>query len=418
MVSTRPAWLAHGGRIPSAPTWLIASSATIAWIASALYMIHFGATWHLDLRVYRAAGHELYSGGDPFVGLFTANRLPFTYPPFALLVLSPLALGPLVFIETLWWLLSASALVALLFVLLEAERARSATPGGGHQPPALRRRSLAIAAVIAAVSTLALEPVRSNMNYGQINVLLMLLVVLDCTRARSRWRGVLVGVAAAIKLTPLIYLAFFLVRRDLRAALRGTVTFVLASLVAWAVLPSESARFWFHEATDAKRTGPIGGVSNQSWEGLLNRSPFHSGLPATLAWVVLSLLTLACGLALARRLVAADRSTEAVLALALTELLISPVSWTHHWSWLVIVPIVTASTWRRHRGVAWLLVGLVVLGISAPYWWVPPGAAFDLGSNALVVWGAATLVVWTIAELRDRPVSRSDFRDRPSTALA
>jgi alpha-1,2-mannosyltransferase len=267
------------------------------------------------------------------------------------------------------------------------------------------------------VSTLALEPVRSNMDYGQINLLLMLLVVLDCTRATSRWRGALIGVAAAVKLTPLVYLGFFIVRRDLKSSIRGAGTFLVVSLLAWAVLPKESARYWLHEAGDAARTGPIGSVSNQSWEGLLNRSPFHGGSLAAIGWVVLSLATLACGLTLARRLVVSNRATEAILALALTELLISPVSWTHHWSWLVVAPIVVVSLWDRHRGVAWLLVALLVLGIVAPYWWVPRGPALDIAGNALVIWGAATLVIWTVAELRYRPVpTRGAIR--PSGALA
>jgi alpha-1,2-mannosyltransferase len=128
---------------------------------------------------------------------------------------------------------------------------------------------------------------------------------------------------------------------------------------------------------------------------------------------LLSCATLACGLTLAHRLVASNRSTEAILALALTELLISPVSWTHHWSWLVVAPIVVWSIWDRHRGVAWLLSGLVLLGIVAPYWWVPRGPAFDIAGNALVIWGAATLVIWTIAELRYHPAAPSGGPIRP-----
>src|ERR1700722_7772368 len=222
-------WVATMRRISGLPTGVVAGVAVVVWALSALYMWHFGPSWHLDLRVYRAADRKLFSGGNPFVGLFTANKLPFTYPPFALVVLTPLDFGPLGLVEALWWLASSAALVASLFLLLEAERARAAGNRERHDERRLRLRSLAIAAAIGAVATLALEPVRSNMNYGQINLILMLLVVCDLTCANSRWRGVMVGLAAAIKLTPLVYLGYFLVRRDQRSFLRGGATFVVAT---------------------------------------------------------------------------------------------------------------------------------------------------------------------------------------------
>jgi hypothetical protein len=96
-----------------------------------------------------------------------------------------------------------------------------------------------------------------------------------------------------------------------------------------------------------------------------------------------------------------------VLALAFVELLVSPISWTHHWSWLVIAPIAVVSLWRSHRVVAWLLVALVVIAVVAPYWWITHGPLSAVASNALVIGGAAALVVWTIAELRsDGPSDR------------
>jgi alpha-1,2-mannosyltransferase len=166
------------------------------------------------------------------------------------------------------------------------------------------------------------------------------------------------------------------------------------------VLPAESARYWFHEALDAKRTGDVGGVSNQSLEGLFNRAPFHGGGIATVLWAVLGVATLACGVLLVRRLSAGAHPAETILALALVELLVSPISWTHHWSWLVLAPLAVVSLWSRQRLVAWLVVALVALGVAEPYWWVQNGPVSDLASDSLVIAGALTLVVWTIAELR------------------
>jgi alpha-1,2-mannosyltransferase len=398
-------WVTTIRRINDIPTGVIATAAVVVWILSALYMWHFGPSWHLDLRVYRAADRKLFAGVNPFVGLFTANQLPFTYPPFALVVLSPLAFGPLGLVEALWWLLSSAALVALLFLLLEARRSRDPIGAGRFDERRFRLRSFAIAAALGAVATLALEPVRSNMNYGQINLILMLLVVCDLTTVNPRWRGPMVGLAAAIKLTPLVYLGYFLVSRDQKSFLRGGATFVVATAATWLALPSESALYWFHEVASPGRTGDVASVSNQSWDGLLNRAPFHGGGLATMLWVVLGVATIATGVLLVRRRSVQERPAETILVLALVELLISPISWTHHWSWLVVAPIAAVSLWRRHRAVASLLVALVVLAVAAPYWWITHGPLSDLASDSLVIGAAAALVAWTVAELRSAPAA-------------
>ena len=335
-------------RIRATPTWVVVVAAVVMWSLSAFYIFYFGTHWHLDLQVYRAAGEALYHGGQPFKDFYTESHLPFTYPPFALLLLSPLSLGTLGLMEALWWVASGAALVFTLYRLLTvntgvAPEAHGTAPSGLAMP---KQRALAVAALMTATATLILEPVRSNMTYAQINLFLMLLVVVDLTSAQTKktwWRGCLVGLAAAIKLTPLVYLAAFLVRRDWRSLARGAATFVVATALSWLVLSSDSTLYWFHEATDAQRTGPIAIVSNQSWNGLLRRPPFHWGHLTAVLWVFLIVGTVACGLFLAARLTAANRTAETIVALSLTELLVSPVSWTHHWSWLAIVPIAVVS---------------------------------------------------------------------------
>jgi alpha-1,2-mannosyltransferase len=389
----------------------VATAAAVVWLVSAGVMFHFGAHWHLDLRVYRSAGHALFHGGRPFKDVFTESHLPFTYPPFALLVLSPLSLGRLGVIEALWWLASSAALVFTLYRLLMVDTGETPqNPGAAPatlSPPAPaalgmpKQRALAVAALLGAAATLALEPVRSNMDYAQINLFLMLLVVVDLTAKQSKrpwWRGCLIGLAGAVKLTPLLYLAAFMVQRDWRSLARGVGTFVVATGLSWLILPSDSALYWFHEATNADRTGPIAIVSNQSWNGLLHRPPFHWGHLTTVLWVILVIATLACGVFLAARLMAENRTVETIMALSLTELLVSPVSWTHHWSWVAIAPIAAVSLWRVHRAVARLLVVLVALAVAAPYLWIQHGPLSYVAGNALVLMGAAVLVVWTAAE--------------------
>lgn len=383
--------MAWAGRVPT--PW-ITGGAVAVWLLSAAYMIRFGGSWHLDLRVYRGAGRSLFHGGSPFTQLFTASQLPFTYTPFALLILSPLALGALGLVESIWWMVSAVCLVgAAVLMLISA----FPMPAG---------RAWAVAGLLGGVTTLALEPVRSNFDYGQINVILMVMVVSDLTWVRSRGRGVLVGLAAAIKLTPLIYLVYFAVARAWRPLLVSVATFIVVTAVSWAVLPSGSDQYWLREFYDAKRTGPLGIPSNQSWNGMLHRAPFDGGHLGTAMWAVLSLVTLAGGIVLTRRLVAGVRTAEAVMVLALTEVLVSPVSWTHHWSWLALAPIVAASVARVHRSVAAALMVLVGLAVFAPYLWIRHTLFADLASNSLVLGAAVVLVVWLVAEVR-RPAARS-----------
>jgi alpha-1,2-mannosyltransferase len=248
---------------------------------------------------------------------------------------------------------------------------------------------------------LVLEPVRSTVDYGQINLLLMVLVVVDLHQPLPRFRGLAIGLAAAVKLTPIVYLLFFAVRRDWRSVGQGVACFGVLSLVAWFVLPGDSALYWLHEATDAARTGPVGAVSNQSWNGMLHRAPFLGGSTVGVAWVVLCSGTVLVGALVARRL-ASDRRplVESVLVLALVEVLITPVSWSHHWSWIAAAPLVAASLWRAHRWSAVLVIAMIVVSIAAPYWWgIRRGVGSFVADNSLVLVGAAVLLTSALALL-------------------
>jgi alpha-1,2-mannosyltransferase len=355
------------------------------WLLVGLYMLHWGRSWNLDLEVYRRAGLLLRHGGQPYRATFTIHRLAFTYPPFALFALNPLSWGPLPVVRTLWWLLNAGCLVTLLALAL-------------RQTTRLRRtRLVAVAGGFGALSAVVFEPLRNNMDYGQINWILMLLVVLDLTTITGKWRGTLIGVAAAVKLTPMIYLGYFVVQRQWRALTRGVSVFVGLTLIACLVLQVGTLGFWHDLFFKRSHAGATDGTSNQSWLGLLFRSPLHGGPAAVVLWVPLVLVTVAAGLLLTRRLLTTDRVVDAVVALALTELLVSPISWTHHWSWVVLVPLLAADAWRRYRVVGALMALLIAVSIAGPYWWLRPTWIFD---DSLVAVGAALLFVWTAAELR------------------
>ncbi len=371
-----PAPPSAGHRPNPALLWALALG---GWAFIGFYLFHWGATWALDLRVYRAATSNLWHHGSPYTATFTSSHLLFTYPPFALVFLSPLAFGSLGLVKALWWLLNEAAMVALLTLAL--------TTALGIP----RRRALLLAAAGGAVATIALEPLRSNLDYGQVNLALMALVVVDLLAVRGRGRGILVGAAAAIKLTPLVYLAYFLVQGDRRSVVRGIGAFAGLTALSWAVLPAESARYWLHDAFSPGRTGQPGNVSNQSWNGLVHRAPFHAGVAGVALWVLASLVTLAVGVWAAKHLLDAGRRVDTVLALALVELLISPISWDHHWSWLVLAPVVAWS--GRDRPVQIALVVALAVALAEPYWWPVGGWPGALFGDSLTLAGAGLLGV-------------------------
>jgi hypothetical protein len=144
---------------------------------------------------------------------------------------------------------------------------------------------------------------------------------------------------------------------------------------------------------------------------MVHRPPFGGGHIGTAVWMALSLVTLAGGATLCRWMVEGGRTAEAVLVLALTELLVSPVSWTHHWSWLVLVPVIAVSVWAAHRVVAVSLLVLLGLGVVAPYLWLRTPPPSYLAANALVLGGAFVLVAWVVSEGRRRS-------ERPNAAGA
>jgi alpha-1,2-mannosyltransferase len=177
--------------------------------------------------VYRAAAHSLIAGHNPYHQDFTGYHLPFTYPPAALLAFSPFTLGSVHIIETLWWLINAMAVTAILYLGVFSSLNLS------------RPKSLWIAILFAPLLSLVFEPLRTNTSYGQINVVLLLLVVIDVARMPKRYNGVLVGLAGAIKLTPLVYLLYFAVKSEWRSLCRSLLVFVGIGLVLFPVVPTE-----------------------------------------------------------------------------------------------------------------------------------------------------------------------------------
>ena len=274
----------------------------------------------IDLQIYRWGGLLAAHSGDLYGGDFPHHHLPFTYPPLAGLVFTVMGTIPMSVLIWLTTVASISCLTATLWL----------TWGKLNY-----RRSARVAATLAAASvTLWLAPVVQTLWLGQINLILMFVIVADlCLPDASRFKGVGVGLAAGLKLVPLIFIPYLLLTRRFRAMSNSLVAFALTIAISLVLLPSQSEAFWFDGLfLDSRRSGNIAYVGNQSLHGTLARlmSVESAGRPY---WLALSVIIGVTGLLLAAW--AARRGNEmiGILLCGLTGLLISPISWSHHWVW-------------------------------------------------------------------------------------
>ena len=320
----------------------------------------------VDLDVYRLAGRVLLDGGD-FYQL--PGPLPFLYPPFAALLAVPLAVLPAALVQISWTIAGALMIVALLH--------RWGQTGW--------RLSLWSTAVVFAV-----VPVSQTLAFGQLGIVLVALVALDLAPGPRVLRGrrllpegVLTGVAAALKLTPMIFVLYLLAVRRWRAALTATITAGVLTVLAAIILPRESLDFWGRLAHGDTGLGhSLIYYTNQSVY-----ADFVRVFTLAPAGIVLGLLASAAVVALGVWAAAVwHRAGEvrfAVVLCGVASLLASPVSWLHHFVWVVPLAFSLVELVARRPPVlpTWLIVlgwGFVGWVIVSPYRRLPNGGDLEL----------------------------------------
>ena len=365
-------------------------------VALALCLISFTAFWiaqrtagvsMIDLMVYRAEGRTVRTGDELYDMRATEADLPNTYPPFAALLFTPLTLLDVPGMRTLATAGNLVLLVALVHLSLRLA-GRSAA-----------RRSPAPTALCAAVAVWC-EPVWTTLRYGQINLLIAVLVLWDLTRRDGhRWAGAGIGIAAGIKLTPALFSVVLAVagavrrrRRHralphldpvrvpdplLRRAAGAAAAFAATVLAGGLLLPRDSVRFWTTTFYAAGRAGHAEDTANQSLRGVTARL-LHSPDPG--GWWAPALLVALCGLGIAVAALLARRHAWAVLSCAVTALLVSPVSWTHHWVWCVPLVLLVGSEAAERRSPVWWTAAAAAALLFCCYapWWVPHGGTHRL----------------------------------------
>ena len=342
-----------------AAAWRVTQLLVVIAVAHACWRLFGHIPYRIDTDVYRMGGRAwldgrpLYADGAAFrtqAGL----ELPFTYPPLAAIAFGPLAMVSLPAASvavTAVTLLSAMASVWLVLTRLDV---------------ADRVTRWWLAAGIVAVSVTMLEPIRANFSFGQINVVLMTLVIADCVPRRTPWpRGVLLGLAIALKLTPAVFLLYFLLRRDVRSALTAVGSFAGTTLLGFALAWRDSVEYWTTTVRHTDRIGTATLNTNQNAAGALARMGLSESLRSML-WTAVCLAVLTLTVWAVRRVLAAGEPTLALICVALFGLVVSPVSWSHHWVWALPALTVTAVAGYRRRNAA--LIALTAAGIALMVW--------------------------------------------------
>ncbi|WP_031005113.1 glycosyltransferase 87 family protein [Streptomyces sp. NRRL F-5727] len=376
---------------PSAPSpsrarpWPLVAAAVTCLISFAAFWVaqRVAHVNMLDVMVYRAEAETLRAGGDLYAMRATSANLAMTYPPFAAVLFLPLTLVGVPLMRTLSTAGNLLLVVALVRLSLQLVRPALAAPG--------RRADLWRTTLWVAAAVVWCEPVWTTLRYGQINLLVAVAVLWDVTRREgSRWAGLGIGLATAVKLTPGLFVVLLLAaglllwRRDrgmnqwLRTALTATGVFLATTLTMVVALPADSRTFWTRTLFETGRVGHAEETANQSLSGVLARL-MHTDAPG-LWWLAAAVLLGGAAMALAIRAAVRGDRAVAVVVTAVTALMVSPISWSHHWVWCV--PLLILLYDRATR--AWLTTGAVALAFASfALWWVPhdPGRP-ELDQNA------------------------------------
>jgi alpha-1,2-mannosyltransferase len=407
-------------RAAAAPVLLVLSiAARLAWT----YLVPNGANF-VDLHVYVGGAGMLDHPGTLYDYVYADQTpdfpLPFTYPPFAAIVFYPLHLLPFGLVAFAWQLGIFAALYAVVRIsqrLLGAGAAPAATSGSGAAPAAASGSGAAPAAtsgsgghrtaMLWTAVGIWIEPLRSTFDYGQINVLLVLAVL--CAVASTRWwvSGLLVGLAAGVKLTPAVSGLYFVGARRWAAVVCSAVVFFGTVGISWLIIGGET-RYYFTELLgDASRVGPIGTSFTQSWRGGISRILGHDAGYGPLVLAGIGVTAVLAVLAWRAIGGAADR-LGAIVVVQLFGLLLSPISWTHHWVWLIPLMIWLLHGPLRERlgarvlGWGWLALTLIgvpwllsfaqptIWVISRPWYLAWAGLIYIVATLATLAWIAAT----------------------------
>ncbi|MET8648289.1 mannosyltransferase [Nocardia aurea] len=401
-------------RPAAAPLRLAVLALALSVLARLLWMLLSDNGMNLvDLHVYVGGSADLLT--DRLYDYTYAEKtpdfpLPFTYPPFAALVFFPLHFLPFTAVAIGWLLATVAALYGVVWISLELVLGREQ----------LRAPGWRVAAIGWTAVGLWLEPVRTTIDYGQVNVFLVFGAMVAVRSSRWWLSGGLVGIIAGIKLTPAITGLYFVARRRWATVVWSAVVFGATVGVSYLINDHEATRYFGTLLGDADRIGPVGSVWNQSIRGTLSRILGHDVESGP--WWIASALVVAVLAYFAWRALESDDRLGTLVIVQLFGLMVSPISWSHHWVWLLPTVLWLVYGPLRHAPGARVLAGywLVTMLVGVPWvlsffqptiWEISrPGVLSWLG--AVDVLGVLVFYGWVIRSGRllrriAEPVDRS-----------
>ncbi|MGW3283065.1 bifunctional glycosyltransferase 87/phosphatase PAP2 family protein [Streptomyces sp. NPDC001002] len=327
-----------------------------------------------DLETWVGTNGVLHVNGS----LYDSTR--FTGTPFGGLVLKPLTKAAE---QALGWGWTFGTLLLVVALGLIAARAL---------PKPVTRRSALLAAPVAISLLMLSLPVRNTLWLGQTSIIPVLLVLLGCFTVRGeRTGGLLIGIAAALQPTVLLFapLLWFTGRR--RAAVSAAVTFAACTAIAWAAMAHDSYTYWVHHMAGTGLGGPADDLANQSLHGALLRlglsGPLEIGLFLTLGAAVAVLGV--------RRAVHYARDGQLLLAVAITgcaAIAVSPTTWQHQLLW-VLLAVVGRVGKRASDRYVWPVAVVLVMTLPAKMMLPNMSAMYALRDNVVLLAALAAATV-------------------------
>ena len=321
--------------------------------------------FQMDLQVFQDAGFAIVRGEPLFDGFHTRSGFAFIYPPFAALLMAPMSVIGATPLQLAWAAVEAFSVAVTMY-------------GGLRLARVDKDHAWCWAACLLGIG-LWIEPIRNGLFFGQVDIVLVALVVADLAgMTPRRFRGVLIGIAAGIKITPLAFLLILALRKDVASILRAIVTLAATIVIGFAARPSDSRLFWTEVVLDTNRAGDKSFFRNQALTGLLSR---HGLTPDTAlfvgVWAVLVAIVLIIALYALVVLTKRGDQLGVLFVFALLVCTAQPYAVTHHWAIMsVLVPLVAVQFARGFEYKWWCVLLLVIQGVG-PNWLADPDRGFS-----------------------------------------
>jgi alpha-1,2-mannosyltransferase len=314
------------------------------------YLCYRGATGPMrDLEVYRDGARAIRQGRDLY-SMVTSTGLPYTYPPIGGVLAVTLTVVPFQLVKLVWAAVMVCVPLGVAtwfgFRPLLARVRRAGAPA--------RAGPRAVAAAFAAIlgCCVMLFPVRQEFYFGQVDLFLVALCLLDCNVRQPTWpRGLLIGLATAIKLEPGVFIIYLLITRRRKDAAVAALSFAAWTALAYLVDPHDSVTYWTSAIFHTNRLGGNGSAANQSLRGIILRA-FKPHLAPSAVWLAVALIVAVAGFAAARSCWRRGNDMAGITITGLLAAALSPVAWIHHYCWVVVAIGVIAGDGRTRRRVA------------------------------------------------------------------